>query len=349
MGSRKVIYVHSVNTSFVKKDLALLESNFIVKRSFFNPNNKLLVPFQFVKQFFFLLFNIWGSKIVIVQFSGYQSFLPAFFAKIFNKPCLIVLGGTDCVSFPSINYGNFNRPVLKTFTAWSLRLATHFAPVHKSLVESNYTYTKDDYPKQGYKIFCPKIKGGYTELFYGYDATQFRNDEAKTPNSFITVGFLNYPNFYRKGIDLIVEMALSYPGSIFTVVGGTIDDIPVMHVPPNVELVDSVSYDELKALYAKHEFYLQLSICEGFPSAICEAMLCGCIPIGSDVAAIPEIIDECGFVLKHKNGEELRSLFAEAMASDKNLLSQKSRKSIKDRFPLDERNKLINLVNKLMK
>ena len=349
MGSRKVLYVHSVNTSFVKKDLALLESNFIVKKSFFNPNNKLLVPFQFIMQFFFLFFNIWRSNIVISQFAGYQSFLPALFAKIFNKPCLIVLGGTDCVSFPSINYGNFNRPVLKTFTAWSLRLSTHFAPVHKSLVESNYTYTKDDYPKQGYKIFCPKIKGGYTELFYGYDATQFRNDEAKISNSFITVGFLNNPNYFRKGIDLIVEMAKSYPDNIFTVVGGTIDDIPVIHVPPNVELVDSVSYEELKALYAKHEFYLQLSICEGFPSAICEAMLCGCIPIGSDVAAIPEIIDECGFVLKHKNVEELRSLFAEAMASDKNSLSQKSRKSIMDRFPLDERNKFIDLVNKLMK
>ena len=349
MGSRKVLYVHSVNTSFVKKDLALLESNFIVKKSFFNPNNKLLVPFQFIMQFFFLFFNIWRSNIVISQFAGYQSFLPALFAKIFNKPCLIVLGGTDCVSFPSINYGNFNRPVLKTFTAWSLRLSTHFAPVHKSLVESNYTYTKDDYPKQGYKIFCPKIKGGYTELFYGYDATQFRNDEAKISNSFITVGFLNNPNYFRKGIDLIVEMAKSYPDNIFTIVGGTMDDIPVIHVPPNVELVDSVSYEELKALYAKHEFYLQLSICEGFPSAICEAMLCGCIPIGSDVAAIPEIIDECGFVLKHKNVEELRSLFAEAMASDKNLLSQKSRKSIMDRFPLDERNKFIDLVNKLMK
>ena len=349
MGSRKVLYVHSVNTSFVKKDLALLESNFIVKKSFFNPNNKLLVPFQFIMQFFFLFFNIWRSNIVISQFAGYQSFLPALFAKIFNKPCLIVLGGTDCVSFPSINYGNFNRPVLKTFTAWSLRLSTHFAPVHKSLVESNYTYTKDDYPKQGYKIFCPKVKGGYTELFYGYDAEQFRNDEAKIPNSFITVGFLNNPNYFRKGIDLIVEMAKSYPDNKFTVVGGTIDDIPVINVPSNVKLVDSVSYDELKALYAKHEFYLQLSICEGFPSAICEAMLCGCIPIGSDVAAIPEIIDDCGFVLKHKNVEELRSLFAEAMASDKNSLSQKSRKSIMDRFPLDERNKFIDLVNKLMK
>ena len=349
MDKKKVLYIHSLNTSFVRKDIGLLEANFITKKSFFNPNKKPLVPFQFIKQFFFLLFNIWRSNIVIVQFAGYQSFLPAFFSKIFRKPCLIVLGGTDCVSFPSINYGNFNRPVLKTFTAWSLRLSTHFAPVHKSLVKSKYTYTDDDYPEQGYMVFCPKVKGGYTELFYGYDATQFRNDEAKIPNSFITVGFLNNPNYFRKGIDLIVEMAKSYPDNKFTIVGGTIDDIPVINVPSNVKLVDAVSYDELKALYAEHEFYLQLSICEGFPSAICEAMLCGCIPIGSDVAAIPEIIDDCGFVLKHKNVDELKSLFTEAMSSDKIIFLEKSRKSIMDRFPLDERNKFIDLVNKLMK
>ena len=166
MNKKKVLYIHSLNTSFVRKDIGLLEANFITKKSFFNPNKKPLVPFQFIKQFFFLLFNIWGSNIVIAQFAGYQSFLPAFFSKIFRKPCLIVLGGTDCVSFPSINYGNFNRPVLKTFTAWSLRLSTHFAPVHKSLVKSKYTYTDDDYPEQGYMVFCPKVKGGYTELLH---------------------------------------------------------------------------------------------------------------------------------------------------------------------------------------
>ena len=115
MDKKKVLYIHSLNTSFVRKDIGLLKANFITKKSFFNPNKKPLVPFQFIKQFFFLLFNIWGSNIVIVQFAGYQSFLPAFFSKRYRKPCLIVLGGTDCVSFPSINYGNFIR------SNWCLR------------------------------------------------------------------------------------------------------------------------------------------------------------------------------------------------------------------------------------
>jgi len=346
---KRVFYTHSVKTSFVRKDVSLLEENYYVKTFYFNPNNKFLVPFQFIKQFFVAGFLIIKSDIVITQFAGYQSFIPALFAKIYGKPSLIILGGTDCVSFPSIRYGNFFRPGLKQFTAWSLRLATHLSPVHKSLVRSKYTYTSDDYPEQGYLAFCPKVKAPFTELFYGYDSTQFRNDQEKIPNSFITVGFLSPVTYYRKGIDLIIELAKTKPNYSFTIVGGTINDLPIDKVPDNVKLVNSVSYDELKDLYAKHEFYFQLSICEGFPSAICEAMLCGCIPIGSDVAAIPEIIGETGFVLKHKDDKELLHLIKKATDCDKDKHSSLARNWIMENFPLDSRNKLIELVNSMFK
>tara|TARA_B110000285_G_C15076280_1_gene590926 strand:- start:229 stop:1275 length:1047 start_codon:yes stop_codon:yes gene_type:complete len=346
---QRVFYTHSVKTSFVRKDIGLLEENFSVKTFFFDPNNKFLVPFQFLKQFFVAGFLILKSDIVITQFAGYQSFLPALFAKIYGKPSLIILGGTDCVSFPSIRYGNFFRPGLKQFTGWSLRWATHLSPVHKSLVKSKYTYTDDDYPEQGYLAFCPKVKAPFTELFYGYDSTQFKNDQEKIPNSFITVGFLNPVTYFRKGIDLIVELAIAKPDYSFTIVGGTINDLPLDKIPSNVHLIDSVSYDELKDLYASHEFYFQLSICEGFPSAICEAMLCGCIPIGSDVAAIPEIIGNTGFVLKHKDNGELLQLIEVATRCDKKKYAQLARTRIVKNYPLESRNKLIELVNTLLK
>jgi len=346
---QRVFYTHSVKTSFVKKDVGLLEENYLVRTFFFNPNNKFLVPLQFIKQFFIAGFLILKSDIVITQFAGYQSFLPALFARLYGKPSLIILGGTDCVSFPSIRYGNFFRPGLKQFTAWSLRLATHLSPVHKSLVKSKYTYTNDDHPEQGYLAFCPKVKAPFTELFYGYDSSQFKNDKEKNPNSFITVGFLNHVTYFRKGIDLIIMLATEKPDYTFTIVGGTIDNLPIDDVPSNVKLVDSVSYDELKDLYATHEFYFQLSICEGFPSAICEAMLCGCIPIGSDVAAIPEIIGDTGFVLKHKNNNELLQLIEAATTCNKENYAGLARKKIMEDFPLDTRNKLIELVNSMLK
>ncbi len=348
MKKKKVLYTHSVHSSFVRKDVALLEKHFEVKVFFFNPQKKPLLPFQFLRQFFFLFGGIFGSSILITQFGGYQSFLPSLFGKVFGKPSLVILGGSDCVSFPSINYGNFNKKLLGVFTKWSYMLATHLSPVHKSLVEGPYTYTDDDYPEQGYLKFCPKVKAGFTELHYGYDHNLFQGKEDKIPNSFITVGYLNHANYYRKGIDLIFSLAKTKPEYKFTIVGGTANNIPVKDVPSNVEMIESVSYEELKDLYGTHEFYFQLSICEGFPSAICEAMLCGCIPIGSDVAAIPQIIGDSGFVLKKKDDDELLKLVDEALSSDKKTRSLQAREHIIQNYPINEREKLIQLVNQLI-
>jgi glycosyltransferase involved in cell wall biosynthesis len=75
-----------------------------------------------------------------------------------------------------------------------------------------------------------------------------------------------------------------------------------------VTVAGKIEYHKLVELYNRHEFYLQLSVAEGFPNTLCEAMLCGCIPIGSNVFSIPKIIGDTGFVLKHRNMDELKRL-----------------------------------------
>ena len=50
------------------------------------------------------------SEIVIgLIYSCDSIFLPILFSKIFFKKSIVVAGGTDCVSFPSIGYGNFSN------------------------------------------------------------------------------------------------------------------------------------------------------------------------------------------------------------------------------------------------
>jgi len=345
----KILYFHSVNSSFVRKDLILLKENFDTRIFFFDPKIKALLPFQFLRQLIFIIKEIRKSKIIITQFGGYQSFLPSFFGKLFSVPSLIILGGSDCVSFPSINYGNFNKKLLGLFTKWSYGFATHLSPVHKSLVKGEYTYTNDDYPVQGYLHFCPKVKADFTELCYGYDHEFFSFNKDKTPNSYLTVGYLNHANYYRKGIDLILFLAKKKKDSSFTIVGGNLDNIPIDEIPANVKMIKSVSPEQLIKLYGSHEFYFQLSICEGFPSAICEAMLCGSIPIGSDVAAIPQIIGESGFVLKKKDEASLLELVEKANNCDKEKMAISARKQIIENYPINERDKLITLINRIRK
>jgi len=345
---KKILYTYPGLVSFVRNDLKLLSDFYTVRQFGFIPKKKIFTPLYFIKQLFFILINLPGTSIFICQFAGYHSLLPVLFGKLFNIPVLLVLGGTDCVSFPSINYGNFNKPLLGWFTYRSLKYATHLAPVHESLVISNYTYTDDDTLKQGYQFFHSDIKTQHTTLCYGYDPEKFVSSEHKKTNSFITVAQLNAPNYYRKGIDLIFEMGKRFPECFFTIVGNTAE-MKYDFVPPNVTLLPFIPYEELKNAYGSHEFYFQLSICEGFPSAPCEAMLCGCIPIVSNVAALPEIVGDAGFILPKKDPDLLEQLLKKALSSDKTTLSIKARQRIIDKYPINERQKFIELVGRLAK
>ncbi|MCB0428602.1 MAG: glycosyltransferase family 4 protein [Flavobacteriales bacterium] len=344
---KKIIHFHVVLASFSRNDIHLLSQYHDVESFVFDGVKKWKVPYLFVKQFFFLLFRFKKPDLYISQFAGYHSFLPAIFGKLFGIPSLVILGGSDSVSFPSIQYGNFNRVVFGKFTKWSLMYSDHLSPVHESLVNGAYTYDDADYPRQGYQYFHPKIHTPYTVLRYGYDPEKFKPVGERQPNTFLTVGFLNKQNYYRKGIDLIVQVAPHFPECKFRIIGSANDEY-ARNLPPNVEILAKVAYDELPRYYSQATYYFQVSICEGFPSAICEAMLCGCIPIGSNVAAIPEIIGDTGFILNKRDVEAFRKLIETAMHSDTQSLSAKARSQIMQLCPKDERMKLVELVNQLM-
>jgi glycosyltransferase involved in cell wall biosynthesis len=348
MKKRKIIFCYPVLSTFIKKDLDFLSQKYNLVSHSFNPKDKLLTPFRFIDQFFFLLKNIFSTDLVICKFAGYHSFLPSLSGKFFNKPVLFILGGTECHSFPSIGYGSFAKPLFAWFMKASYINATHLAPVHESLEISDYTYDESGEPKQGIRYFCPWLKAPATTIYYGYDAEKFYNTGiTRIPNSFITTAIhFNGYDFYRKGIDLIISAARNFPDCTFTIIG---DSNKKLDIPSNLNIIPFVPNEQLKDFLSQYEFYFQLSIAEGFPNAICEAMLCECIPIGSDVFGIPTIIGDTGFILKRKNEEELFALMNEAMKSDKIKLSKAARERIKNNFPMERREKeLLNLVQNLI-
>ena len=98
---------------------------------------------------------------------------------------------------------------------------------------------------------------------------------------------------------------------------------------------------ELMKLYSTTQFYLQLSNFEGFGVAICEAMLCQCVPIVSDVNFLPSIIEDTGFILKKRNKEMLVELIKSSLDSDLTKLSFSARKRIIDHFSVQNRQKIL--------
>ena len=345
---KKLVYTTNVMASFARNDLELLKKHFDVHVFHFATARKVSTPFVLLRQFFFLLRHLRGASISVTQFAGYHSLLPVMLGRWYGVPSLIVLGGTDCVKFPSIRYGDHTRWPLGWCARRSMADATHLSPVDESLVESDYRYalSEGDPPRQGYRALFPWIRTPHTTLAYGYDEQRFRPSGTPEPASFLTVSRMNAPNFHRKGADLMFEMARRFPQCRFTLLG----DTPGMRyppIPPNLAIVRAVPYEELPAYYAKHTFYLQLSMWEGFPSAPCEAMLCGCVPIVSRVAAMPAIVGDTGFILDRKDADMLERLIVQALGADVKALGERARQRIIARYPRDERSKFLQLVERL--
>ena len=151
-----------------------------------------------------------------------------------------------------------------------------------------------------------------------------------------------------KGIDLIIEAAPFFPDYKFIIVG--VDKVDsLITKSKNVIVLPKESNENLINYYSKSKFYLQLSMAEGFPNALCEAMLCECVPIVSNVFSMPEIIDNSGFVLMKRDLNLLKEVLTSAIGTDTNAHGKNAREVIAKNYSLLERElKLSMLIEHLL-
>ncbi|HPH83347.1 MAG TPA: glycosyltransferase [Flavobacteriales bacterium] len=340
----RILYFCPSFSSFVVKDIEILKEFAHVDVFVFAPSAKWKTPLTFIRQKLFILSRSWKCDVYISQFGGYHSFMPSIFARLFNKRSVIVAGGTDCVSFPKMHYGNFQNKLLGLITKWSYLLCSDIWPVDTSLIKTQSSYDSEQNQPQGILQYCPNTKARIEVIYNGYSSELWNLEINKKTHSFISVaaGAGDYKRFILKGLDLIVKTAKKFPHYHFTIVGNASFNFEIQ-VPENVKLISFADSKTLESLYQSHQYYLQLSISEGFPNAICEAMLCGCIPIASNVAALPKIVGDTGYILNHRDENELMELI--------NKLPQPTiqdynhcRNRIQIEFPIQTRSKHIKQI-----
>jgi glycosyltransferase involved in cell wall biosynthesis len=340
-----IIHTYLHDSSFIKKDAAIFSEIGELENYEFTIKSKLHLPLSFLHQLIFLLISGWKADVFVVQFSGYHAFLPVLFARLTGKKSVIISGGTDCVSFPGIGYGYFNKPILKSFTKWSYQLCHHILPKHESLWYCNYHYDANEPSEQGIKAFIPQLKTPHTVITNGYDPNQWPllNLERKK-NSFITLsGAFEYPfQVQLKGIDLILSIAPHFPDCTFTI-AGVPSHIQLDIQSDNIIVLPPIPHHQLATLFNTYEFYCQLSMAEGFPNALCEAMLCGCTPVVSDVFSMSEIVTEHSLVLPKRDKIALQNLLFSIVKSGP-LNSDQNRKKITSRYSFNTRKEKIKSV-----
>ncbi len=338
-----ILYFYPAAASFVSKDLQILESEFRVKSFLFAQTSQKKTFLGFFKQSFFLLRHF-QTKILVIQFGGYHSFLPCLFGYLFNKKTILILGGTDCASFPEFNYGNYRKKALGYFTRKSIEWAKIIVPVHKAMVDYPYTYFEAQNPRQGFKNFTGKVNGRIEVAEYGFEPPAHLNATNRELGFVCIAGFNRENIYYLKGLDLICKIAPHFPQYPFTIVGakGKYVNYPV---PENVKILPFIHEDEKIAILNKYRFYFQLSLSEGFPNALCEAMVNGMIAIVSDVCSMPDIVNGAGFVLKHRDEKELIALIENILLEDLDQLSLKNAEKIRSHYlPQNRKKRLLEII-----
>jgi glycosyltransferase involved in cell wall biosynthesis len=119
-------------------------------------------------------------------------------------------------------------------------------------------------------------------------------------------------DFYNKGFDLFIEVARLCLDLRFVLIGikkeflEWTEAIYGVSRLTNLTIVPSFCPDEvLSEYYNRANVYVQISITEGMPVSLGEAMLCECIPVGSEVNGIPDAIGPHGVIIHKRTAEDL--------------------------------------------
>lgn len=301
--TKTVVLVFSVRSSFIQCDIDLLKDIGCAVRCISSPPSFRIVPFLWsrIKELFAAIAYIPKSKVLICWFSDYHSFLPLLLARLMAKKSVVVVGGYDAVSLPQLKHGLFYKRGLRQkfrqkIAHWNYQLAEYIWVVHKSLREGCPSATAQNGVQAGLIHFLPRLQTPIIEVPTGYAPEYWITKSERTSKTVITVAHIpNLQRWHLKGIPLFIRLARAMPEFTFTLVGVSLKDRIPANLPANLRCLPPQTREELRLLYSQHVFYFQGSQVEGLPNVLCEAMLCGCIPVGNAVFGIPDVIGNTGF------------------------------------------------------
>lgn len=323
----KILLVHNAFRKFVEIDKDILQSEYLVTEYEVHVLN----PFK-------IIFLVARHDLVFCWFAGWFSFLPILFAKCLGRPSIVMTGGYETVNLPEIHFGFQQGGWRKFISRFILRHATRLVTASRFSLEE----TIRNVPLDPNKIDF---------IYHGIDPDEYPFSIQKEP-LVITVGNVDEENLQRKGLERFVLAAKYVPEARFVVVGKWVG--PSIHklkkiAPSNVSFTGHVSFEELLHFFERAKVYVQASVHEAFGMSLAEAMLCGCVPVVTRSAALPEVVGSSGFYADATSPENLANIIREALWADDSW-NAKARERIEGEFPLTKRRReLISLVNSLIK
>ncbi|HDS07614.1 MAG TPA: glycosyltransferase [Bacteroides sp.] len=335
-----ILHFRIFDSTFVIKDREILSRHFRVRDYRINNASPAAYFFALVRLFFFLLRN--GNKYdaYFIRFADWHAAIIAFFGRLYRRKFFIVIGGFDVAAIPRYGYGAHLKGFRSRFIRYAMNRAACLLPNSLSMVYYENRFIGEGVVRGGIRHFVPGIQTRIEVVHNGYDSARFSCQPGiEKRNMVMTVAVVNRErDFYMKGMDRFIETSVQFAGLEFLAVGisraliGRMGIIP----PPNLRILEYTGTEELIRLYSEAAVFCLFSLSEGSPNALCEAMLCECIPVGTDVTSIPEIIGDTGFVIKKNAKEAFTENVRAALEADRQL-GMSARRRIIAYYSLEQR------------
>lgn len=288
---------------------------------------------------------------MVTWFADYHAAVMVFIGKILHIKVVIIAGGQEAVCYPELKKGVYYKHFRGVFVRFALRHADLILPNHKSLIYHENFYYDPSGKKDGIKYYVPGLNTKIIVIPNGIETDKFYREESisKDSKTILTVGTMNSVyDFINKGFDLFITLARRNPDLDFILIGIKKQFLPWIEKSypfydiPNLTVIYSYCPHEiLFESYNKAQVFIQASITEGMPNTLCEAMLCECVPVGSNVNGIPDAIGDTGIIIKKRDISELEYGLRHALTLN---TGKEASNWIIENFSFDDREKKLILV-----
>lgn len=255
------------------------------------------------------------EKINIVEVKGgsghfWEQFILPKYLKKHGNPLLLNLGNTAPVFYKNKIFTHHDITYIRFPESYSLRFRLIYQLIASLNFKNSLSFiTVSEFSKKDISNFYNVEMEDIHVLYNGVNSSFKENKSLISVTEKPFALAVSSPS-YHKNFSALIEAFNKIDNLIELKIIGSSTSIfknsKNYEANPRINFLGRISDDELIELYQKAEFFVFPSLYEGFGIPPLEAQACGCPVISSNVASLPEVLQDSAYYFNPKDINSIR-------------------------------------------